>query len=669
MLNGRVSIDDAQSYLQVMADNGFLKESLPLLENFIITYINRPVKNSQYETRMEALEPLILEIVGRGDAKTMSAVAASLDRVMSLTPNDMKIGRLVVEDHLLPESQLLPIYRTIHQKYADAATATFGTSEYEDGTYVGGVFVYPARDLGEWRRNFLDYLIRTKALDEAKLLVTTIKQEQADINLALADADDETTDYYDWLPLASATIELRKGQNLQAAIAELRDYCGLENEQEEDSEYESDSQSTLHEHCLKAYALLIQEKREAEAEALLYDAYRKASRMRYASDASLAGLAEIEARRGQVNEASRLLKLLVERSTDNLKALKLAAETAARINRFNDAIDFREQIATANPDEPTNKVELVRVMFAAGRNAEAVDKAIALLGERTTPNSAKAQIAEVIGEIARADRAAGERVMRLAQGAEAQSDAGALLARAAFEENTGNLDAARTTLERVKGPLEAVAQLKLGLLARSANRDAEAVRNFERAIYLDADGVLTDVIEFRASTVRAQLIIAYSKLQRDAAAIRLTEGENQKSVLSAAARQALTSTSDDSDEEESEAVSGIVFEPSLEVASGKIQGMKTLAEINQSASAKVQNELIAALADSSARLGRIDRAVALERLRVAETVQPQEKSAIEKRIESFLAVLRARERATSALLRVNKSSATQSIYSAQLLGN
>lgn len=669
MMNGRVSIDDAQSYLKVMADHGFVKEALPLLENFIIAYVNRPVKSNQYEGRMDALEPLILEIVDRGDAKTTGAIASSLDRVMSMTPNDMRIGRLVVEKRLLPESQLLAIYRTIHQKYADAATATFGTAEYEDGTEVGGVMVYPARDLSEWRRNFLDYLIRTKALDEAKLLVTTIKQEQSDINLALEDTDDESTDYYDWLPLASATIELRKGQNLQAAINELRNYCGLDGEQEESAENESYSQSTLHEHCLKAYALLVQEKRETEAEALLYDAYRKASRMRYASDASLAGLAEIEARRGQAGEASRLLKLLVERSTDNLQALRLAAETAAKINRFNEAIEFREQIALAYPDDATNKVELVRVMMAAGKTAEAVDKAVALLSERTTPNSAKAQVAEVIGEIAKADRAAGERVMRLFQGG-AQPEAGALLARAAFEENTGSVEAARSTLERVKGPLEAIAQLKLGLLARTANRDAEAARNFERAIYLDVDGVLTEAIEYRTSTVRAQLIIAYSKLQRDGAAIRLTEGEAQKSVLSAAARKVLNATSAADDETEAEESSdAIVFEPSLEVASGKTQGLKTLAELNQSASAKVQSVLIAALADSSARLGRLDRAIALERLRVAETVQPQEKSAIEKRIEAFLAVMRAREQATTALLRVNKSSATGSIYAARVLGS
>ena len=100
-------------------------------------------------------------------------------------------------------------------------------------------------------------------------------------------------------------------------------------------------QGPNHERCLKAYALLVAEHRESDADNLLYEAYQRTARSRYSDEASIAGLAEIEARRGRADEASRLLKQLVERSTDNLRALELAAETAARINRYADAIDFR----------------------------------------------------------------------------------------------------------------------------------------------------------------------------------------------------------------------------------------------------------------------------------------------------------------------------------------
>ena len=215
--------------------------------------------------------------------------------------------------------------------------------------------------------------------------------------------DYSTEDRYDWLPLASALVEFRSNRDAEKALAELRQYCGLDNAAKSDSDVVQMDGSQIQAGCLKAYALLVAEGREKEADALLYDAYRLAVRSRFTDDASLAGLAEIEARRGRADEATRLLKLLVERSTDNLKALRLAAETAARINRYADAIDFREQIAVSNPGDTMNKLELARLIAAAGRASEAIDRVAALIGERTTPNTIRAQAAEVVGEIVRRD--------------------------------------------------------------------------------------------------------------------------------------------------------------------------------------------------------------------------------------------------------------------------
>jgi predicted Zn-dependent protease len=676
LMSGRVTTDQAQAYLKVMADHGFLREALPQLENFIVAIISRPKRRSDDVDKTELMFPLLVEISYRADAKTQAAVTSSFESLLNRLPDNLGLGQKIVDENLLPENAMAGIFRAMHRRYVDIARATFGTPEYDGDYFTGETNVSPARDLSQFRHRFLDYLIRANSLAEARLLVTEIKKEQEEIALAYedqsSDEDSAPSDYYEWLPLASALIELRSGGDPAKAVAELRRYCGLEaqaNDQapssDESSEPESDSQSGMHERCLKAYALLLAERRDKEAEALLYEVYKKDSQLRTASDASLAGLAEIEARRGRSEEASRLLKLLVERSTDNLRVLRLAAETAAKINRFADALDFREQIARANPDDASNRLELARVMSASGRNSEAMERLIALLEERTTPNSVKAQIAEVVGEIAKTDRPSAEKIQRLSQRAGLQDGAGEQLAGAAFDESTGNLERAQITLSRVKGPLESVAQVKLGLINRKAGRDAEAAANFERAISLDPDERLTGAIAFRASSSRSQLITLYSKLQRDQAAIRLTEGEtDSKSLLSAAARQALNAAG-----EETEKAATTVFEPSLEITKSKITGLKTIAEGNESATAGVQNELILALAESSARLGRLDRAIALERLRASVANRAEDKVAIEKRIEAFLAAQLAREKAAAALLRVNKANATQSIYSARVLGN
>src|SRR6185436_16219038 len=318
------------------------------------------------------------------------------------------------------------------QRLSNKATAVAGTDEYENGYWTGTEIFYPGRELAEWRRRILDYLIRTRSFDEARLLVVEIKQEQA--ALRIASEENALQERYDWLPLASALIELRSDRDATKGVAELRRYCGLDAAATESG----GSSGSLHEHCLKAYALLVAEHRDTEADSLLYEAYRQAMGSRHPEDAVMAGLAEIEARRGRGEEAGRLLKLLTERSVDNPKALQLAAETASRVGRYSEAVDFREQLALANPNDATNRLELARALAASGQAAEAVTRIVALIGDRTTANSVRAQAAEVIGDLVRANRSLGTHpsLDQLAS----QSSEGSALVLAAVNEASGRAD-------------------------------------------------------------------------------------------------------------------------------------------------------------------------------------------------------------------------------------
>jgi hypothetical protein len=676
LMSGRVSIADAETYLKVMADNGFLRDALPSLENFLVAVVNRASRSRSDDGGIEAIKPLVREIANRAriDAKLATEVAAFFHAAILSMPNDAVIGRMLIEENLLPADQLASIYRTIHQRLADRAASVFGTSQYEDGYYAGTEYVYPARELADWRHRFVDYLIRTRSLDEARLLIATIRQEQSDYALALAtrssgeeSGGSATDERYDWLPLASALIEFRSNRDATKAIAELRAYCGLDDARKSDSDVVQMDGSRIQSECLKAYALLIAEGREKEADALLYDAYRLAVRSRFTDDASLAGLAEIEARRGRADEASRLLKLLVERSTDNLRALRLAAETATRINRYSDAIEFREQIAISNPGDSTNKLELIRLIAAAGRASEAIDQVAALIAERTTPNTIRAQAAEVVGEIVRRDASQAGRTASLFEQRASQGDAGATLARAVVAEAAGNVEQARTVLAGINsGPLAAVAQLKLGVIALGAKRDAEAVAAFERAIYQDADGAISDSIAFRVPGPRAQLIALYSRTGRDLAAIRLAEGDrtSEQSLISSAVRNALTSGSSGTDAE----AATISFEPSFAVARTSSASLKTIAELNDAAGLKIKTDVLASLVDAASKLGQYDRAIALERLLAYEAARPEEKTQLEKRLAEMLAAERTRQQRIATLLRVDQSNTTPSIYAARVIG-
>ncbi|HKA22430.1 MAG TPA: tetratricopeptide repeat protein [Blastocatellia bacterium] len=674
IMSGRVKIADAETYLKVMADNGLLIESLTQLEPFLISFVNRALRDKQASDRIAAIKPLIREIAARArrDPKTATEVAAFFHNTINAIPGDLVIGRMLVEEQLLPENTLGSIYRTIHQRLSDIASSVLGTPAYENGFYSGSEYLYPSRELANWRKNLIDYLIRARSFDEARLLVTTIEREQADQERALEGDEQSSSDLewrYDWLPLASALIELRNGRDPAKAIAQLRRYCGIEKTNVGRQKAEgSDDESALRGRALKACTLLVAEHRESDADALLYDFYRQSLSSRYADDASLSGLAELEARRGRGEEASRLLKLLTQRSTENIRPLQLAAETAARIGRYADAGAFREQIGRVRPDDAANKIELARAVVASGRVNDAVDEIVTLITERSTPNTARAQAVEILADIVRANRSLASQARSGLDRAQRSTDAVAL-ARAAISEASGNVEEARSMLAGVtSGPLAAIAQMKIGLLALAQQRNADAISSFERALYLDADGVVTGSIAFRAPGPRAQLIELYGKSGRDAAAIRLVEGESDDSpshsLFNAEVRRALTSGS-----VRAETQTSISFEPSLDAASSRIGGLKTLAEMNASAVAGIRRGLLASLAESAARLGQFERAIAVEKLRAAEASKPEDKVAIEKRLQEMVEADRVRQQRLTMLRRIDNSNAAQSIYASRVLGN
>lgn len=670
LMSGRVSVGDAQSYLKVMADNALLREALPQLQNFIINFVNQATRRKNASGNLDALQPLVREIANRArsDAKLTSDVATFFHTTITDLGDDTSIGQLLIDENLLPEAAQASIYRAIHQRLSDQAAAVFGTSNYNYG---------PARELGDFRRKFVDYMIRNRQFDEARLLISTIKNELADARLALKassgdDGASEDESRYNWVPLASALIELRSGKDAAKAIAELRLYCGLDSNERTPSDVEQEDSSHVHGECINAYNLLLAEGREADADALLYDAYRVAARSRTVDEGSLTGLAEIEARRGRTEEASRLLRMLVERSTDNLRALQLAAETASRIAHYTEAVDFREQLARANPDDAINRLELARAIAASGKAADALERIATLITEHATPNRIRAQATEVVADIVRADRGLAARAASLFEQKAGQGDAGALLARAAASEAAGNRDEARAALGRITaGPLAAVAQLKLGVIALAAGNQNEAITSFERALYLDADSEMTDAVAYAAASPRAQLISLYSRSSRDLAAVRLAEESNdsddeqgKRGLLSSAVRKALTS----GDEQASNPTADVSFLPSMDVARARTKGLRTVAELNDAALARLRVDLVGALVESAARLGQLDRAIALERLRAIEARKTEEKTAIEKRLAELLAAEQARQTRNAQLFRVDQQNTSGAIFTARVIG-
>src|SRR5262249_55759159 len=198
---------EAHTYLKVMADNGFLSEALAPLGDFIARYIERSYRNQNGSVQLDSIKPLVREIAerGRGDSKHSAEVATFLSSVVTTNSQDSQIAMMLIDEKLLSDTALAPIYRAVHQRYADAAAAGFGKQQYDDGYYDGNRWSYPGKDLAQFRRTFLDYLIKQRAFDEARLLIATIERERADLRLIRRNSEDDDATYddgYDWLPLA-----------------------------------------------------------------------------------------------------------------------------------------------------------------------------------------------------------------------------------------------------------------------------------------------------------------------------------------------------------------------------------------------------------------------------------------------------------------------------------
>ena len=79
--------------------------------------------------------------------------------------------------------------------------------------------------------------------------------------------------------------------------------------------------------------------------------------------------------------------------------------------------------------------------------------------------------------------------------------------------------------------------------------------------------------------------------------------------------------------------------------------------------------MLDALVESAARLGQYDRAMAIERLRAAEAIKPEEERALEKRLAEIAVSEKARQARLALLTRIDRSNAISAMYAARVMGN
>ncbi len=437
-------------------------------------------------------------------------------QLCAAVPESVALPELIVAESLVARHELGSFYELL-------VARTGGLSSYErDYDYSGQTQKYWVSDEAEealdhendfkiseptyarlaWQQQYLDYLLTDGETTKAQALV-------AEIEATLKGRYARPV----WLRLARVRLDLRGGR-IAPAINELEHLVGIK--------------AVAHVIVLKppstarlneAVALLRAEQHAREADQLLAAAYTRNLALAQYDATYFAGLARLAFKSGDAARGRMLLQTLLALGQDETRAaaeaelvaapwlkayavedtgvelpepaahlnerdaLVVAADTAAESGQLEFAINCRERLRAVTPDDELNRIELVRLLAAAGRHADAQTNLVALLADRTATRHARWQALwlapEIVGAQAQALTALRARVaneskdveMLTALDALAQASAGrgaaarqlgaqlatnnpnayTLVFRALLEQQDGQQEAARSTLVAALG--------------------------------------------------------------------------------------------------------------------------------------------------------------------------------------------------------------------------
>jgi tetratricopeptide (TPR) repeat protein len=467
-------------YLAVMAEHGALREALPALEKRLGKLISNP------QNDIAAWKPLA-EALGeqaRKDAASGEAVAQAFLRTAQAAPNHVALLWIVVNEKLLPDSLKTPFYPALLERLAESVITAYSNGDY--GFYDSRLddidVSSPADALDAVQKKWIDRLVGARDYERARNELTAVAAKRRLLFRQLREnAPDDL--YYDtsksepepeWLIMAQAVVDLRTGRTPQA-VARLRKFIGLDRDaraQGGDEMNRPPDAAYLH-----AYALLVNEGRQAEADALLGEHYQETLADENAVTA-YAGLAEIEFRRGRAADALKQLRQLVERRP-TFDALTSAAAVAARYGQFAPALEWRRRAVKLAPQAAENRIELARIAERAGDAKTGLSILGDLIADRDVANASRGAAFAQFGDMARRHPATANETLARYQG---KTDADALTATALLQEAGGDADAARATLERAAAtPYAYLARIERAKLAQRGNQPAAALRAYQAA--------------------------------------------------------------------------------------------------------------------------------------------------------------------------------------------
>jgi len=584
-------------------------------------------------------------------------------KLCGAAPDDTKLPQLIVEDGLAGRARLGDFYALLVARSQGPQTYDY---DYEFTDFTRSVFAAggadeafdhanefkaqePSNARVRWQRQYLEYLLEEGRDAEALKVVNAVEDELVRRYARPA-----------WLRLARARLELRGGRR-EKALAELKAFVGADAPPGL-AKLSAPSAARLSD----AVALLRRERCESLATQLIEATYTQLLALGQFQTPYFVALARVAFKGGDAERGDRLLRLLVDLSSDETRdeaaarvaalpgvreraaaleraelpeevnsvsrvyALGLAAETAGSFARYEEAIGFRQTLAAEKPDDYTNRVELARLLAAAGRRAEAVAQLSGVVSDRSAPRAARWQAVWVASEVTGGSAELWESLIRSSGGRDDREMSAALDAGRLWAEGRAG-DAADLLEPAADEDPNPLLEFFLGVVAADCGRGgvaeaawaaafrSRAEDDISSAFGADREGALRELIRLQLSAGRASAALKLASL--DAQLVKESSADGAER---------------DAGEEASDA-------NAFETRPGS--SYRTLKERAEARRAASESELLAGLSAAAERLGEFDKALEFERARQGRLPNAAERAASQTRIERLA---RLRKQTTGA---------------------
>ncbi|MBV8856951.1 MAG: tetratricopeptide repeat protein [Acidobacteria bacterium] len=639
--------DTCLLYLKTLAGHGLAAEARGRLAPVVARRLKEMGYGSRADETIEELKPLLAALSAsfgktaddeEGGAplsrRDEEARAAFFRKLCGAEAEDTRLPQLIVEDGLVGRAWLGDFYALLvgrssgppsyeyDYEFANFTRNALDDAEPEPAFDHSNSFRVQESDSerGKWQRQYLEYLLDEGRNAEALKIISSVEGE-----LVRRYARPP------WLRLAKVRLELRSGR-VEKALADLRVFVGADVPKGL-SKISAPSVERLSE----AVALLGDERREAAATQLTEATYTQLLALGQYRAPYFVALAGVAFRGGDVGRGEKLLRLLVDLAGDDtrdeaaaqvaalpgvkeraaalervelpeesndvsgVRALELAAETAGSFGRYELAADFRATLAAAQPDDYTNRIELARLLAAAGHREDAAAQLSGVINDRSAPRVARWQAVWVAPEVTGGRADLWESLKRVS-GASAKQDgemSAALGARRVWAEGRA-AEAAELLQRAAADDPNPLLEFFDGVLDAECGRKADAERAFASALRSQSGADISAAFGTERDSALRELIRLQLSSGRPDAALKLaaldTELVRQSSTEDGGTRE---------EEEQEDAARGAPAAPSYGT-------LKERAAVRRAAS---EAELLGMLSAAAEQLEDFGRAAEFERAR------------------------------------------------------